>query len=86
MLHSEAKDLEKLSQLGHFLKGSSATLGFTHVRDECEKIQHWGHGMDETGTHKEEREKCLRFIKASLVVAQAATASCKSRMSRFYGQ
>ena len=36
---SEAKNLTELSHLGHFLKGSSATLGFTKVKDECEKIQ-----------------------------------------------
>lgn len=36
---SKAKNLTELSHLGHFLKGSSATLGFTKVKDECEKIQ-----------------------------------------------
>lgn len=44
------KDLETLSQLGHFLKGSSATLGLTKVKNTCEKIQHLGSRKDETGT------------------------------------
>merc|ERR1712000_228939 len=38
----EDEDLEQLSALGHFLKGSSATLGLTKVKDSCEKIQHFG--------------------------------------------
>jgi len=36
------KDCDALSALGHFLKGSSATLGVTKVRDACESIQHYG--------------------------------------------
>jgi osomolarity two-component system, phosphorelay intermediate protein YPD1 len=39
MENSKAKNLTELSHLGHFLKGSSATLGFNKVKDECEKIQ-----------------------------------------------
>ncbi|KAF5345538.1 hypothetical protein D9758_012029 [Tetrapyrgos nigripes] len=38
----ESKDLEKLSDLGHFLKGSSAALGVSKVRNSCEKIQNYG--------------------------------------------
>ncbi|PWW72003.1 histidine-phosphotransfer domain, HPT domain-containing protein, partial [Tuber magnatum] len=45
----EKEDLERLSSLGHFLKGSSATLGLTTVKEYCEKIQHLGSGRDETG-------------------------------------
>jgi len=44
-------DLDQLSALGHFLKGSSATLGLFKVRDACEKIQHWGAMKDETGNN-----------------------------------
>ncbi|KJA17483.1 hypothetical protein HYPSUDRAFT_46444 [Hypholoma sublateritium FD-334 SS-4] len=41
------KDLESLSSLGHFLKGSSAALGLSRVQDSCEQIQHLGHLRDE---------------------------------------
>lgn len=37
-----SNDLEKLSQLGHFLKGSSASLGLTKVQNACSEIQHLG--------------------------------------------
>jgi len=44
------KNLDKLSALGHFLKGSSAALGFQKVQASCELIQHLGHKHDsETG-------------------------------------
>jgi len=47
LAHSAAKDLPKLSALGHFLKGSSAALGVTHVQASCEKIQHLGQQREE---------------------------------------
>lgn len=47
---SSKKNLDKLSALGHFLKGSSAALGFQKVQASCELIQHLGHKHDsETG-------------------------------------
>lgn len=61
------KDLEELSSLGHFLKGSSATLGLTKVKDSCEKIQHYGQKKDEAGTADEEDEDvCLDRIGVTL--------------------
>lgn len=38
----KANDLLKLSNLGHFLKGSSAALGILKVQETCEIIQHVG--------------------------------------------
>lgn len=81
----EEKDLEKLSSLGHFLKGSSATLGFNKIRDECEKIQHYGHKKDETGTHDEPDEAmCLEKIRGSLAIANNAFDRVSLLMHRYY--
>jgi len=47
---SEAKNREHLiplSDLGHFLKGSSAAIGAKHVKELCERAQHYGHCRDE---------------------------------------
>lgn len=59
--------LKDLSELGHFLKGSSATLGLTKVKDSCEKIQHYGQLKDESGTNEitkeESRTKLATIIK-----------------------
>jgi len=38
------KDLHRLSELGHFLKGSSAALGLCKVQASCESMQHLGSG------------------------------------------
>lgn len=37
------KDLDKLSALGHYLKGSAAALGLTTISAQCERIQNYGH-------------------------------------------
>ena len=61
-----AGDLEKLSSLGHFLKGSSATLGLVKVRDSCEKIQRYGKCENVDGTAAPSRDVSLDRIKATL--------------------
>lgn len=61
-MRSAAKELKKLSQLGHFLKGSSAALGVTKVQDACEKIQHYGHLRDEDANVDLTPEAALKKI------------------------
>ena len=51
------KDLLELSSLGHFLKGSSATLGLSKVKDSCEKMQHFGAHKDESGNSIDESDE-----------------------------
>ncbi|GEQ68343.1 hypothetical protein JCM33374_g2011 [Metschnikowia sp. JCM 33374] len=38
-----SKNLDKLSSLGHYLKGSAAALGLTTIAEQCERIQNYGH-------------------------------------------
>lgn len=79
------KDLPTLSSLGHYLKGSSATLGFTKVKVECEKIQHYGDHKDETGLKDEDDDtKLLDLIDNSLSKAQKETATCEELMRKYY--
>lgn len=81
------KDLKELSSLGHFLKGSSATLGFTKVKDECEKIQHYGQKKDETGTIDEpDEDKCLKLIGESITKAKTAYDEVKRLMEQYYAK
>jgi len=56
------EDLEKLSSLGHFLKGSSATLGLVKIRDGCEAIQRYGKNENLDGSPQTDNEKCLKLI------------------------
>ncbi|KAF2768637.1 histidine containing phosphotransmitter protein, partial [Teratosphaeria nubilosa] len=81
----EKKDLAQLSALGHFLKGSSATLGLTKVKDSCEKIQHFGAHKDETGTKDEpDDEICLKHCKTTIEQAKAEFKEAEAALKKFY--
>ncbi|KAJ5168949.1 Multistep phosphorelay regulator 1 [Penicillium canariense] len=82
----EKKDLKELSSLGHFLKGSSATLGLNHVRDGCEKIQHFGNGLDENGSGKESEDVCLKNIEKTLKEVEVEYAKVEKFLRLFYGE
>ncbi|KAJ5438437.1 Multistep phosphorelay regulator 1 [Penicillium daleae] len=82
----EKKDLNELSQLGHFLKGSSATLGLIHVRDGCEKIQHFGNGLDENGSGKVAEDAALKNIEKTLKEVEVEYAKVEKFLRRFYGE
>lgn len=80
------EDLATLSSLGHFLKGSSATLGLTQVKTSCEKIQHLGHGKDETGTKDEKPDFCLKSIKTELGKLRKEYVVVEKALRKFYGE
>ncbi|KAJ5322880.1 hypothetical protein N7452_011169 [Penicillium brevicompactum] len=81
------KNLDELSALGHFLKGSSATLGLIKVKDGCEKIQHFGAGKDETGTIDEpDKEVSLKAIKKTLDEVVVAYRKVEKLLRRYYGE
>lgn len=83
--HRQKGDLAQLSAEGHFLKGSSATLGLNKVKDSCEKIQHYGQHKDETGTNEEPDDaKCLGRIKKTLDVVKVEYAEVEKVLRRFY--
>ncbi|KAF3389491.1 Multistep phosphorelay regulator 1 [Penicillium rolfsii] len=82
----EKKDLNELSQLGHFLKGSSATLGLIHVRDGCEKIQHFGNGHDENGSGKLADEVALKNTEKTLKEVEIEYNKVEKFLRRFYGE
>lgn len=55
--------LEKLSSLGHYLKGSSAALGISQVQASCERIQFLGKRQeDEKEITEEDALKKLRDL------------------------
>ncbi|KAI9366985.1 histidine-phosphotransfer domain, HPT domain-containing protein [Aspergillus egyptiacus] len=82
----EEKKLEELSSLGHFLKGSSATIGLSKVKDACEKIQHYGAGKDETGTTDEPDEKTsLEKIKKTLETAKKDYKEVEAFLREYFG-
>jgi len=79
------EDLPTLSSLGHFLKGSSATLGLTKVKDSCEKIQHFGLGKDESGSVDEpDKDVSLRKLKDTISQAKVEFDVVKDILEQFY--
>ncbi|KIK44340.1 hypothetical protein CY34DRAFT_80026, partial [Suillus luteus UH-Slu-Lm8-n1] len=58
----ETRDLKEISQLGHFLKGSSAALGVKQVSLTCEKIQNTAKGTP-TEKNLEEVTSLLKCVK-----------------------
>ncbi|MCJ1311644.1 hypothetical protein MMC25_005317 [Agyrium rufum] len=81
----EEKDLPTLSSLGHFLKGSSATLGLTQMKDSCEKIQNYGVQKDDDGdTTISNKETCLTKIRACIKLVRVEYAEAERRLRAFY--
>lgn len=80
------KNLEQLSSLGHFLKGSSATLGLITVKDACEKIQHLGSKKDETGNNDIKDEAvCVKRIEDTLTTMKKEYRKVEDCLKEFYG-
>lgn len=83
IFHSEAEDWDEMSSLGHFLKGSSATLGLIKVRDACEKIQHC---KDELPEDKDEKYKVMDGIEKTLKEVKSDYAEVSNILRRFFGE
>jgi osomolarity two-component system phosphorelay intermediate protein YPD1 len=87
MPHSEKKEgkyLKELSELGHFLKGSSATLGLTKVKDSCEKIQHYGQLKDDAGLKDITEEKAQENLAKIIKQAKTEFSDVKDILKEFY--
>jgi len=80
------KHLDELSGDGHFLKGSSATLGLTKVKDCCEKIQHYGQLKDENGDFGLTDSEALEKIKGELALVRKEYAIVEKKLKKFFGE
>ncbi|KAI1418112.1 histidine-phosphotransfer domain, HPT domain-containing protein [Hypoxylon sp. FL1857] len=80
----EARNLDELYRLGHFLKGSSATLGLTKVKDSCEKIQRYGKKENLDGTPELDEALCLSRITETLKTVKAEYADVEQTLKNFF--
>jgi len=80
------KDLAELSSLGHFLKGSSATLGFLKVKDSCQVIQQYGHKLNLDGSPEPDEQVCLAKITEALQAAKDDMAKLETMLKKFFGE
>ena len=86
MYPSRKRDLQSLSSLGHFLKGSSAAVGLIKLKASCEKIQNYGNKLDETGTHPISEDDALAKIADVLIVTKKDFGDAEVWLKRFYGE
>lgn len=77
--------MEELSRLGHFLKGSSATLGFTKIKDSCQIIQQYGHRLNVDGSPEADESVCLKKITEALEAVKIDKVELEVRMNKFFG-
>ena len=80
---SDSKDLPKLSSLGHYLKGSSATIGLIKVKDGCEKIQQYGKKEVEGKDDVDDRV-CLEMIADVLRAVKADLKEGEKILRKFF--
>lgn len=76
--------MDELSSLGHFLKGSSATLGFNKIRDSCQVIQQYGHKLDLAGMPETDEEVCLKKITEALKAVKVDYADLEKELKVFF--
>ncbi|KAJ2160794.1 Phosphorelay intermediate protein [Coemansia sp. RSA 552] len=80
----DAKDLSKLSSLGHFLKGSSATIGVKKVQECCKRIQFLGKLHNITGQGSVDEEEALALITKELKAGKEEYSKAKEFLGYFY--
>lgn len=81
---SAAKDLPKLSSLGHFLKGSSAALGVAKVQASCERMQHYGQRRDEEEGVDLTEAEALSKIASLLATVKVEYEAAEAWLKRWY--
>lgn len=80
------KDLIKLKELGHFLKGSSATLGFVKVKDSCQVIQQYGSKLTLDNAPEPDEDVCIQKIEEALKAAQKDVQDLQVSLKDFFGE
>jgi len=70
-----------LSSLGHFLKGSSATIGLTRIKDACEAIQN----LDAEASRGGNNNEIIELAKKKLSVITDGLTEAQSYLNNFYG-
>lgn len=78
----EAGDLGAISKLGHFLKGSSASLGVARVRETCEQLQHVGNLRSLDGKTDIHSDEALKLVPCLLKRVEEQLIEADRRFSK----
>ncbi|KAJ2450673.1 Phosphorelay intermediate protein [Coemansia sp. RSA 2336] len=78
------KDLSELSSLGHFLKGSSATIGVKKVQECCKHIQYLGKLHNINGQGSVDKDEALKLIGQEMRVGMDEYKKAREFLGFFY--
>ncbi|KAJ7070006.1 histidine phosphotransferase [Mycena amicta] len=78
------KKLMELSELGHFLKGSSAALGISRVQEACERMQNYGGLRNEDGSGDIDEKEAISRIELLLPKAKSEYAEAERWLKKYY--
>jgi HPt (histidine-containing phosphotransfer) domain-containing protein len=80
------RQLDSLSTLGHFLKGSAAQLGVRQLKSSCAKIQLYGSLQEETdtGTAPISSDDALKRIRSLVSQARKEYHVAETELRRWY--
>ncbi|PKI84617.1 hypothetical protein MVES_001767 [Malassezia vespertilionis] len=79
-------NLQDLSTLGHFLKGSSAAIGVVKVRNSCEAMQHYGTCRDADGITELSRDGAVHKLTETLGCVKLQYKEAESTLRSFFGE
>ncbi|AMD19434.1 HBR533Wp [Eremothecium sinecaudum] len=82
-LESGCPSLDKLSSLGHFLKGSSASLGLQRMAWACERIQNYKKRANLPSDSSSDAS-ITAMIREGLSMAQTEFQCARKELSKYY--
>lgn len=76
--------MDRLSKLGHFLKGSSSSVGLAAVSRLCSLMQNYGNEKDDSGLNKISKEDAFHKLETLLPKLKEEQGRAKKWLEAFY--
>lgn len=86
----ETKNFDKISGLGHYLKGSAAALGLEKISSQCERIQNYGHKVNfdnfklKDNNDLKDDEFWIKLIEDALNKARDGFAKSRKALNNYF--
>mmetsp|Transcript_6702 Transcript_6702/g.8477 ORF Transcript_6702/g.8477 Transcript_6702/m.8477 type:complete len:147 (-) Transcript_6702:1293-1733(-) len=84
------KNFDKISGLGHYLKGSAAALGLEKISSQCERIQNYGHKVNfdnfelKDFNDQKDDEFWIKLIEDALNKARDGFAKSREALNNYF--
>ncbi|CUM52852.1 uncharacterized protein AC631_02841 [Debaryomyces fabryi] len=86
----KTKNFDKISGLGHYLKGSAAALGLEKISTQCERIQNYGHKVNfdnfklKDNNDQKDDEFWIKLIEDALNKARDGFAKSRKALNNYF--